>query len=255
MRRLIYPLTILSILLFACSITPAGTPPAKTGQPAANVVCNELSLSLDPAVASGYTCQTVAGSSEGIEVFPQYTNLTLQGYVLSDKFFDPHISVFPVQSYSTLLPNIVPGFVSSLQTMTGGGPTPVFTGTFDDPHLPFLPVFNAGQVFFAQYKVVPFVNGSGIRFLTEFAQYLAPVNNYDLFYTYQALTSDGQFWVTAILPINNPILPANADNPPSSDYETYYIDMVNQLNSQNPDSYTPTLGALDALVTSIKIQP
>ena len=109
----------------------------------------------------------------------------------------------------------------------------------------------------------PFASGSGIRYLTEYAQYYAPVNNTDLFYTYQGLTGDGKYWISAILPINNPILPADAVNPPggmsweefTANYQTYMADMINQLNSQTSESYSPNLAALDALVASITIQP
>lgn len=288
MKRRI-PLILFALMLFACSIPsiptlPVATqPPVVTNTPVAtntpevtntaivteqppapvtNVTCNGLALYLDLALASGYTCETVPESSEGMEVFPQYTNLTLQGYVLSDKFFNPHISIYPVQRYSELLPDFIPGRVSDLQTLIGGSPAPVFTASFSYS-LPFLPVFNAGQVFFAGYQVVPFMNGGGIRYLTLYAQYYAPVNNNDLFYTYQGLTSNGQYWVSAILPINNPILPANADNPPggvsweefNNNYGPYITDMIAQLNSQPQDAYSPSLGLLDALVGSITIQP
>ena len=252
MKRIIYPILALSIAMFACSVPTTVTPqpPVTT-----NGTCNELALYLDPALASGYNCETLPESAEGMEVYPQYTKLTLQGYVLSDKFFTPHISVFPVQRYIELLPDFVPGRVSDLQTLIGGGAA--------GDSLPFLPVFNAAQTFYAQYQVIPFVSGTGIRYLTLYAQYYAPVNNNDLFYTYQGLTSDDQYWVSAILPINNPILPANADNPPggvsweefSNNYEPYITDMVNQLNAQPPESYIPTLTALDALVASITFQP
>ncbi|MCX6037458.1 MAG: hypothetical protein NTW99_06155 [Chloroflexi bacterium] len=289
MKRIIYPILALSIAMFACSVPTTVTPqlPVVTEPPVAtqlpvvtnmpvvtntlvvteppvptNFTCNKLALYLDPALASGYNCETVPESAEGMEVYPQYTNLTLQGYVLSDKFFTPHISIYPVQRYSELLPDFMPGRVSDLQALIGGSPAPVFTASFSSS-LPFLPVFNAAQIFFAGYQVVPCKSGSGIRFLTEYAQDYAPVNNTDLFYTYQGLTSDGQYWVSAILPINNPILPANADNPPggvsweefSNNFEPYITNMINQLNSQTSDSYTPTLTSLDALVASITIQP
>ena len=220
-----------------------------------NVTCNELALYLDPALASGYDCQTIPESSMEFEMYPAHTELTLQGYPLADKFFTPHISIYPVQRYTELLPDFIPGRVSDLQTLIGGGAA--------GDSLPFLPVFNAAQTFHAQYQVIPFVSGSGIRYLTLYAQYFAPVNNHDLFYTYQGLTSDGQYWVSAILPINNPILPANADNPPSgvsweefsNNYDPYIADMIAQLNAQPQDAYTPSLGLLDALVASITIQP
>jgi hypothetical protein len=293
MKRLFHSLAILSILMFACSIpstvvpTVATQPPVVTNtlvvtntpmvtntqvvtntpevtntlvvtEPPAlvtNVTCNKLAFYLDPALASGYNCETIPESTEGMEIYPQYTMLTLQGYVLSGKFFTPHFSVFPVQRYTELLPDFIPGDVSGLQTLIGGGAT--------GDSLPFLPSFNAAQVFHAQYQVLPFASGSGIRYLTLYAQYFAPVNNHDLFYTYQGLTSDGQYWVSAILPINNPILPANGDNPPgdlswdefNNNYGPYITDMIDQLNSATSGSYTPTLAALDTLVGSITIQP
>jgi hypothetical protein len=286
MKRLVYPLIILSMLMFACTIstTPippvatvppvdtvppvATVPPVDTVQPVdtvapvatvpsvtTNVICNELSIYLDPALGSGYNCETVSASPEGIEIYPQYTKLTLQGYPLSGKFFEPSISVLPVQGYSDLLPDFVPGQVTNLHILIQGG-------AIGDT-LPFLPIFNAAQVFHAQYMAFPFASGHGIRYLTEYAQFYDPVNNNDLFYTYQGLTSDDKYWVSAVLPINNPILPADAVTPPggvsweqfSSNFDTYIADMINQLNAQTSESYTPSLAALDALVTSITIQP
>jgi hypothetical protein len=275
MKRFFYSLVILSILMFACSISsvpvqptptlppvptiiPAPTDtlvPTEPPEPVGNVSCNELTLHLDPVLASGYKCETVPENSQGMEITPQYTNVTFQGYVLSGKFFEAHISIFPVQRYSELLPENVPLQVTSLQALIGGGP-----GT---DSLPLLPSFNAAQVFHAKYQVLPFGSGKGIRFITLYAQYYAPINNHDLFYTYQGLTADGLYWVSAILPINNPILPDNGNNPPggmsqeqfSAGYGSYLTDLTNQLNSQTSDSFTPTLAALDALAGSITIQP
>ncbi len=275
MKRLIYPFLILSMLIFACSIpslpvqptetippVPTSIPgptetlvPTEPPEPVGNVSCNELTFHLDPALASGYNCETVPENSQGIEITPQYTNITLQGFILSGKFFDAHISIYPVQRYTELLPENVPLQVTSLQALIGGGSV--------GNSLPVLPIFNAAQVFHAQYEVLPFANGGGIRFITLYAQYYAPINNHDMFYTYQGLTTDGLYWVSAILPINNAILPANADTLPggvsqeqfAANYGSYITDLTSQLNSQTSDSFTPTLAALDALVSSITIQP
>jgi hypothetical protein len=281
MKRFFHFLVILSILMFACNITslpvqPTVTlPPVPTiipgptdtliptdssiptepPEPVGNVSCNELSLHLDPALASGYTCETVPENTQGMEITPQYTNVTFQGYILSGKFFDAHISIFPIQRYSELLPENVPQQVIQLQALIGGGSA--------GDSLPLLPAFNAAQVFHSQYHVLPFGNGGGIRYITLYAQYYAPINNHDLFYTYQGLTTDGLYWVSAVLPINNPILPENGNNPPngmtqeqfSATYATYLADITSQLNSQAADSFTPSLAALDALAGSITIQP
>jgi len=271
MKKIIYPVLALSLAILACSVptpvtpteAPVTEPPAPTENPlTANVICNELSLYLDPALASGYVCETIPESPYEMETYPEHTKVTLQGYALSDKFFEPQILVYPVARYTELLPDVIPGRVTELQGLIAGGPAPVFGTSFSDS-LPFLPTFNAAQVFFIGYQVVPFQNGGGIRYMTEYAQYAAPVNNTDLFYTYQGLTPDGQYWISAILPINNSILPADAVNPPggmtwedfTNGYETYITDTLNQLNAQPPESYTPTLAALDALVSSITVTP
>ena len=275
MKRLTIPVLVLALAILACNITPPPTaapptaeppvtePPVITEPPVVNnVTCHELSLYLDPALATGYDCQTVPESPYEMSMYPEHTELTLLGYPLVDKFFDPHISIYPVAAYNALQPGVVSGTVTDLQALVASGSVPPITTSFG-MGLPFLPTFNAAQIFSAQAEVIPFASGDGIRFLTEYAQYTAAVNNHDLFYTYQGVTSDGQYWVTVILPITHPILPVNSDNPPggmswedfSNNYEPYITDMVNQLNAQPDDSYFPTLTLMDALAASITITP
>lgn len=264
----ILPLLGLFLTMLACSIPQTVTPPPIAPPPAEgpsvpspNLTCNELSLYVDPALAASYDCRTIPEADMEFEVYPQYTEITLHGYPLADKFFKPRISVYPVQRYRELLPDIVPARVADLQAMVAGG-IPRFSDSFGSS-LPFLPTFNAGQVFHAQGQALPFRSGSGIRFLTQYAQYFAPVNNHDLFYTYQGLTADGLYWVSVILPVSHPMLPPNADNPPegmswddfTNNYGPYLVDMVNRLNAQPPGSFTPSLTALDALAASITIVP
>jgi hypothetical protein len=284
MKRLVFPLTILSVLLFACNIlstpTPAmpATAPVVTQSPTAtepptatealvatattapqtNVICNEMKLFLDPALASGFSCQSVPEAADqnapGFAVNPKYTELTFTGYVLSDRFFTPKIDVFPVQRFSELLPDVIPARLVALQALIGGGPA-------GNKGLPILPIFNAAQELFAQYKVIPFGSGQGIRYLTQYSQYVDPINNNELFYTYQGLTADGKYWISAILPISNPLLPADGKNPPngqsaddfSNNFNSYIADLTTQLNAQPPESYSPTITTLDALVSSIII--
>jgi hypothetical protein len=281
MKRQIPYFIAIAFLLLACSISVNLTPePATPSQPTAviftvtavpteppiqpvvqaNVICNQLSLYLDPALGSGYDCQTIAEASGAdmpyFAINPQYTQINITGYVLADKFFSPHIDLFPVQRFSELAPDGVPERVQELQNLIAGGVP-------GDGGLPFLPFFNAGQVFYSQAAIVQFQNGKGIRYLTEYAQYAAPINNHDLFYTYQGLTSDGQYWVSVVLPITNSILPTDASNPPggqswedfTNSYEAYLSDITTQLNSQSPGSFAPTINMLDALINSIVVQP
>jgi hypothetical protein len=289
MKRPLVFLCLLVLLMFACTISSTATPPtvtlappvtvsavtepptatqppAATEPPTAteppvpltNVTCNELLLYLDPALASGYECKTIPEvSGQGFDVNPQYTELNLQGYPLSDRFFTPHIDIFPVQRFRELSPDVVNQDVASLQALIAGGAV--------GDTLPLLPIFNAAQEFHAHYKVMPFSSGSGVRFLTQYAQYADPANNHDMFYTFQGLTGDGKYWISAILPISNNTLPDNGNNPPngqspeqfSNNFPNYIVDITNQLNSfpDDSNSFSPLISALDGLVGSIKIQP
>jgi len=285
MKRSLYFFGLLAALLLACSLpstvtptvapppvtqTPAVTqpsaatqPPAVTAAPAvqANLTCHQLSLYLDPALASGSDCKTVPEVSgadmPGFAVNPEYTELTLQGYPLADRFFTPHIDLFPVQRFNELAPDVnIPARVASLQALTGGGAPGAGA-------LPLMPVFNAAQEFHALYQVVPFGSGGGIRYLTQYAQFADPVNNHELFYSYQGLTADGKYWVSAILPVSHASLPATGDNPPdgqspeqfSNNFPAYIADMTTKLNAEASDSFTPSLTMLDALMSSLQVQP
>ncbi len=277
MKRLVVPLLIFSIILFACTVSTTATPavvatlpqtsvastanepPTATATQAAlftptpqtNASCNELAIFLDPALASGFNCQSVAEAGDpnapGFAVNPKYTEITLTGYLLSDRFFTAHIDVYPVQRYSELAPDLIPTQVAALQALIAGGPT----GTNG---LPVLPIFNAKQEFFAMYQVLPFASGNGIRFLTQYSQFVDPINNHEIFYTFQGLTSDGKYWISAILPISNPLLPADGSNPPDTqNWDSYLSALVGQLNAAPPESYSPTIPILDALIASISI--
>jgi hypothetical protein len=135
--------------------------------------------------------------------------------------------------------------------------------------IPLLPGYNAAQVFKAQARFLDFDNGSGVRWLTQLAQYSAAVNNQDLFYSFQGLTRDGKYWVSVMLPVNAPYLqeaPDSVEVPPGglphpaagspgldALLEEYYRLMLILLNNTPDTGYTPALDCLDNLVASITI--
>jgi hypothetical protein len=263
MKKLVPLVVMISVFVFACSIpttviTPTDTPVEITVTPpgpVANVTCNELSFYLDPALASGYTCTTVPEQTGYLGAHPQYTEVTLTGYVLADRFQSPVVDVFLVHGYDAISPGGIGSFVSDLQALVAGG-TPGDT-------LPYLNPYEAAQLFYAQYQVLRVPSGSGIRYLTERVQNLYPISNHEMFYTYQGVTSDGIYAITAMLPDSNPILPENGDTIPGGqtlqqfydNFDAYIADIKVGLDSQPPEAFTPSLAVLDALVDSITIQP
>jgi hypothetical protein len=278
MKRLFSVLGLLVILLLACNLPTTATQavttePGITGSPAkkhtatvletqaltetpapeTNASCNELSFYLDPELATSYHCETVPESNgpTPFVIYPAYTKVSLEGYVLSDRFMNPVLSVFPIAQYSQLLPDPVKGDVTTLQDLISGA---VPTASAE---LPLLPPQYARQLFYAQYIIMPFHNGSGYHCVTHYAQNYWPVNNHDIFFSYQGLSSDGKYWISILLPISHPGLPENGNNPPAIFYNdplVYYKQIVNQLNSELPKSFNPSILKLDTLIMSITIQ-
>jgi hypothetical protein len=124
-----------------------------------------------------------------------------------------------------------------------------------------LPPSNALQVFRAQVEYLSFANGSGVRYLTQMAQGYSPVNNEEMFYTFQGLTGDGTQYVTLYYPVALPDLPAT---PAMSQVEfanlveswdVYLPQTVQMIDTQPAAAFIPDLALLDELVRSITITP
>ena len=128
--------------------------------------------------------------------------------------------------------------------------------------LPFLPWINMGQTFCAQPQIIEFLSGKGIRYLSYYAQGLSPVLDDQIFYTFQGLTGDGQFYVSALFPVQTGIFPPEAspctqcgepDYDPIADWKATITGQVNQLNVLPEDRFAPSLTMLDGLIESIQI--
>lgn len=209
-------------------------------------------------IASTANGETVA-AEELWEVIPEHIAISLDGYVLSATFHEARIRVYAVSD----LPagSGMANTAAALRALLDSGQLPEVGGG-SEGQIPFLPPFNAGQLLRTQIAFVDFQNGRGVRFLTEYAQYAAPINNTDLFYTFQGLTDDGKYYVAAILPVSHPALPADATQIPGGDadafanaYETYANDMALQLAGYGAAEFTPNLALLDALIASLQVEP
>ena len=267
--------TIVAMTLEALTVAAppvAGTstepPPPPSVQPNGNSVSyGNVSFVLPQGLASNAlsgTAPAVAGVPDGPgwDVAPEYIKFELNGYPLYDTFHRPQILVYPVQEYAAVN-EAASRSITRLQAILSGAAAPT------PENLPSVPYFNAGQVFAAQIKIVQFQNGSGVRFLTEYAQYFAAINNKDMFYQFQGLTSDGKYYIIAILPASHPLLafderpetvvPAGGIPFPGFDDQNalnaYYPAVVSLLNASAPESFNPALETLDALIQSITVAP
>jgi len=228
------------------------------------ITVNNISFVIPTKIGNGAQAETIeavppSNDAPWWDIAPAYNKYLIQGYPLSNTFHEPAIYVYPVDEY-VQMNNDVATLVGQLKTIISsqGQPLP--------ENLPFLPTFNAAQVFHSNEQVQKFQNGTGIRFLTQYAQAPYPVNNNSLFYTFQGLTNDGAYYISAILPINaaflspdgNPNTPLPADGVPFdwNNFENIpaHFELVKQkLNATDPNAFTPSLTNLDTMIQSVRI--
>lgn len=252
---------VLSSLPTQSTLTTQLTQTSLPTQPLVNVTCDELSFYLDPALGDGYDCVSVPENSSSdipayyVFIYPAHTELTIQNYPLSKTQFPPQVWIYPVPRFNELLPEILPPRVSDLENIISNGIT-------SNGGLPFLPVIPQKQGFFVHAASLSFEGGTGIRFITEYSDAPTPITNRNIFYTFQGLTDDGQYWVAVTLPISSPILPDDYDTLPEGytqesliqNYTSYVNGVKAALEAQSPGSFSPSIDSLDSLVKSIIVR-
>ena len=223
-----------------------------------DVTFGGVSFSFDDTLAAQVNPEIIPAATDpdmpDWAIYPEYVEFSFEGYVLADTFHEARILVYPVAEYQGLI-EYVGEVVADLEWLLAERPAvPVDA-------LPFLPMWNAGALIETQISYLVFQNGSGVRSLTQHGQSWWPINNTDLFYTFQGLTADGAFYVVGIFPISSPILLNSGDDYAMDNYdffaenfENYTNDIASQLNAQLGDSYNPALDLLDALFQSLLVE-
>ena len=252
----------------AVAATSTSVPPTTAPEPTQENTPAEPSLpqadfggvtfTYDPQIASSVSGQEIAAVNEGQgapwEVQPATITFSFDGYPVSESDHTPDILIFPVTDFEKMSDSAATE-IADLRQVIAEHPQ-----TFQGKGLPFLPPWNAAQVFHTKVSYFPFSNGQGVRYLTMYAQDFATVNNKVLFYTYQGLTSDGKYYISAILPVTNAIL-APDQTIPGGDFEkfsqnikAYIADMQVKLDAQPDNAFVPSLTMLDDMIKSIAIK-
>lgn len=124
--------------------------------------------------------------------------------------------------------------------------------------LPFLPVVPAAQVTRAHAEYVDTGSVQGIRYLTAYRQDASPFLSRDFLFTFQGISSDGQYYISLIAPLETTLFPS--EMPADFDYDefsanlmTYLDEVVATLNAGTPGDFSPNLSLLDNLVQSMQV--
>lgn len=244
--------------------------PANAGAPAATPISGVsisfpgINFTIPSGLAAGASEEPKAEAAPADDMpwwatYPAHMQYPLDGYILKDTFHKPKIYVYPIAEYTAMNEDVGARIEELKAYLAAGAPA-------RPDRLPFLPTFNAGQMFTSNVNNINFQNGSGIRYLTQYGQAPMPVNNHEMFYTFQGITNDGKYYLSAVLPASaaflvnfpSPEYPAPPDGVPFNwdDFmqNEAHIEAVKQkLNSAAPETFTPALASLDALIQSVKV--
>ncbi|MCI0730188.1 MAG: hypothetical protein L0332_26180, partial [Chloroflexi bacterium] len=163
------------------------------------------------------------------------------------------VDIFAVNEYLRLFPAEWE-IVEALERMIAERPAEGYGSQF-----PFLPQPNSSQGFQAQTSYLEFQNGAGVRYITQYAQEPRPVSIF--FYTFQGLTADGQYYVSARLPVSTEALPEISEEEFGQLFQdpdqllAYLEENKALLGGLAASDFSPDLAALDAMMASLLVEP
>ena len=221
-----------------------------------------VNLTLDPALGKSVNAQLMPAvpKTEGPafgDAAPEHVAITFDGEALSDSTLRQRmVRIYPVEGLRQIDPSISK-IIDQLKQTLQRKPKAIRGA------VPFLPTLNAQQVFYSNLAYVPFANGEGVRFITAYAQDVAPLTNNEIFYAFQGLTSDGKYLVSAIYPVAAEGLPLTFEETAAATnyeefakgYEKYLTETTAQLNKLTPQQFVPDLTKLDSMLTSLQADP
>lgn len=124
-----------------------------------------------------------------------------------------------------------------------------------DHHGDFPRMAGAGSLIDAQLTPLAFQNGNGYRYLFTKSYSADPLADTTLMYMYQGVTRDDKYFVSFIMSIDAPFLAGFIGQTLTTpeEFEAYYQNVNSQVESAAGGQFTPSLIALDELISSVII--
>jgi hypothetical protein len=259
-------LWVTSTALMVCLTIGAG--PAVAQDATHNVAFDGVAFSFDEVLGSGTSITQVPGQpSDAEQPFePDVAHLAFTLYGPRDEGARvPRVGVAPsvVRFYRTadLTGTQSAQQLDELTSLLAERPDlAAYMEVTDDgsgDSLPFVPVIPAAQVIRARAQYVDTAQVTGVAYVTVLRQDISPFASSDFWYTFQGLSTDGSWYVSADFVVDASMFPeevtvkdANriAD---ATHYPAYLKDSIQALNEAAPNAFAPPLTTIDALVQSI----
>ncbi len=122
--------------------------------------------------------------------------------------------------------------------------------------LPYVPVVTHGQNLTARGAYVETDAVRGVAYVTAFRAAQEPFLPTDFLYTFQGISTDGQWYVNVTFPLYTDLFPetlAGFDIEQfNAQWPEYLAESLATLNDATPDDFAPSLSAVDALIQSVQ---
>ena len=233
----------------ATALPPPVAERGPTAAPAAGVTFADgdnasfqgVTIAWPEGLATGAGVKAEPATADAPDAAPPATTFVLDGYADAEAQFPATIKVYALGQGGPDLTDAVASLTSILAEQPA------------EPKVP-MPATPASRVFTTHVHYVDGAGYRGVRFVTQLAQDIQPINNASLVYAFEGLTADGTRWIQARLPIDahsDAVLPnANIDDYAgfAQRFDSYLVATTAAVNALAPTDFTPTLDALDALV-------
>jgi hypothetical protein len=244
----------------------APTPmPVSTATDAENVVQTELlTFTYSPDLADSVTMQPRIGYMvrDAMSPRPHHVSYVFEDYVTGEPEHEydlrANIELYPLAAWEALYSDPIDRIPELRALLDTRRALPAY-----GEEIPVLPYRNAAQFFAAQAEYLEFEGGAGVRFVTYYAQNTVEITG-DLFYTFQGITDDGVYYLSAEFPLIVPpsVFPpfdeeaafSSIDEGPVNDYIREYVaELAANVDALAPSDFTPDLNLIDAVIESMQV--
>jgi hypothetical protein len=204
---------------------------------------------------------------------PRHIRLTIEGEYadqVKDFRFTPSVAVYDVEKFRdqiSVQPSVEASFDENLKALES-----LLSDKLDlnkQGEIEIVRYVENMQVLRAHASYLPFQGGCAVAYITQFMPDASYVNNRELTYVLQGLTSDGKYYLFGTFPVRVGFLPEDSD---ISDFEGYKIPTFSptaieaqensrylrrietRLENTPQEMFQPDLREIEKLISSIEIR-
>ena len=189
----------------------------------------------------------------------------------SDKERESNIYIFPIEDFrrmftiSTETRNHFDEKINDLKDATTN------LKSRKDELMPRIPFWDGSQTIELKLKQLPFQDGKGVIYLTQFDIEPSLINNEGLMYCFQGLTNDGKYYILAEFAVELSFLPESYQvfefeeyNLPiyfykepeknQKQYKKYTSKIAKRLEKLQQDEFDPNLNYFEELISTLKVE-